>query len=213
MNFPDMLTLPEDRADREEELTASVRSTLHDVHAAWQEQNAILRGLLGASTHVDEMSLLFHGEQALATFVRFAVRERGYSLFNTAWDHVQTGPIASHYDVTYWFLGTPHYVPGKAGYRLELMSLLSNGSPLHDCLIDSVYPGPIRYRPVHASFKCSDEEGYGTAVNSLRQGGYELAQRCNSSYGAFSYWQHHAIEGMPLWFLKPRVNTRDMVAK
>jgi len=211
MSFRDLLNMADQtelRRDAEDEFSALVRSVLHDVHASWQEQNAILRGLLGAGTHVDEMALLFAGEHALAAFVRYAVRERGYELFNTAWDHVATGPILSHYDVSYWFLRTPGYEPGKKGYRLELMSLLSHGSPLHDRMA-ALATGEMRYRPVHASFKCPDEEAYGTAVNTLRKGGYELAQRCSSSYGQFSYWQHYAAEGTPGWFLKPRVNLRD----
>ena len=198
-----------ERQDREADLFDLVRSTLNGVHADWQEMNGILRGLLGAEARVDEMALLFAGEAQLATFVRYAVRLHGYQLFNTAWDHVQTGPISSHYDVTYWFLTTPNYIPGKTGYRLELMSLLSAGSPLHDRLTTMVTGDSIRYRSVHASFKCADEEAYANAVSTLTRGQYELVQHCRSSYGTFSYWRHFATEGNPSWYLKPRLNRRD----
>lgn len=200
-----------ERQDREADLFDVVRSTLNGVHADWQEMSGILRGLLGAEARVDEMALLFAGEAQLATFVRYAVRCQGYELFNTAWDHVQTGPISSNYDVTYWFLATPNYEPGVKGYRLELMSLLSAGSPLHDRLTTMVAGDSLQYRSVHASFRCDGEEDYATAVVALAKARYELVQRCSSGYGTFSYWKYFAEAGTPSWYLKPRVNRRDEV--
>jgi hypothetical protein len=195
-------------------LTEQVRYVLESVRMAWVEQNELVRGLLGADTAVDEMALLFGSELSVATFVRFAVQEQGYCLFNTATDTVQTEPLRDQYDVTYWFLGAPGWLEGQ-GYRLELMALRSAGSALHNNRLRSslrITPemGAV---PVHASFKCKDESQYAGSYVALKNGGYEVVQRCRSSYGSFSYWQPFlGEETAPEWYLKPRLNRRDTEA-
>lgn len=176
-----------------------VKSTLDHVHVEWSEMKGIVRGLLGTQFNVDEMSLLFHDEEVLATFVRAAVAQEGYTLFNSAYDTVQTRPLRSEYHVRYWFLSTPH------DYRLELMTAY-RGSPLHDRMMASFPGGAVG---VHASFKCPTEEAYAQANAALYRNGYEPVQFCLSSYGKFGYWMQEESEGMPDWFLKPRVNLRD----
>lgn len=179
---------------------AKVRDTLEGIRLAHQDMSGVVRGMFGAECDIDEMAMLFGSGHMLALFVGLAVRQEGYTLFNTADDVVETYPLRSGYRAHYWFLTTPH------GYRLELMNA-EPGSPLHDNMLRQMTESDAA--PVHASFKVDSEVNYAIANGTLQQGGYECVQRCNSAYGRFGYWQHSGNEGPAEWYLKPRVNLRD----
>lgn len=171
--------------------------SLRAVHAVTSER---LRGLFGPAAVIDELAVMFKDEEALLEFVRAAVRNVGYDLFNTAHDVVETWPIRSVYRVNYWFMTTPH------GYRLELMTA-SPGSPLHDSI--ALRMGQNSAAAVHASFKVDNEVDYAIVNGTLLNEGYEMAQRCQSSYGRFAYWTRTGREEGVELYLKPRLNTRD----
>lgn len=189
----------------EEDYAIIVRDVLESLRLEWVEINEWLRGLFGVGVAADELALLFHDRNVLSSFLQVAVHEEGYELFNSASDYVNVHPLGSTYRTEYWFARTPH------PYRLELMELTQEGSPLHEYLLREsrrVYL-PI---PVHASFKCPTEEAYADAVHALRRDGLEVVQQCRSSYGAFSYWQSPTFGGTRerRFYIKPRVNLRDV---
>lgn len=183
---------------------ANAAKELEAVHEAWVALSEELRGIGGARWEIDEMALYIHDQEYLNSWVRAAVAIDGYQMFNTATDTVRSTPIACSYDVEYSFVSTPH------PYRLEIMRLTGGYSALHSRYewADTAVGSRGTY-PVHASFKCEDEEDLAVAVGTLRKDGWELAQRCDSSYGKFSYYTNeYSLTG---WFLKPRVNLRDAV--
>jgi hypothetical protein len=184
-----------------EELVARTFTELVKAHQQAQEE---LRGMFGAEAVIDEMALMFRDPDVLRSWVDAAVRIPGVTLFNTAHDSVGTQPIPGRYSVHYWFLSVPEvYGP----WRVEAM-FAHPGSPLHDSLRRQGRGEELLM--VHASFKCPDEEAYGVATNTLARNGYEPVQKCESTYGRFSYWRHEdAVRGV---FLKPRVNLRDAEA-
>jgi hypothetical protein len=167
-----------------------------------------LRALFGATYEIDEMALMFTDAGWLQRWVTSAVRVPGMALFNAANDHVRTRPIPSSYDVHYWFLSTPRDYHADGEWRLEAM-IPHPGSPLHDTLLHGM-PNETDITVVHASFKCPDEEAYAVAVKTFKDGAYEAAQLCDSTYGKFSYWSPLDREDRaPSVYLKPRVNLRD----
>lgn len=176
-----------------------VKEALDKVYSAWQTCNEDLRGLLGPEYAVDEMAIYCTRTSRLYSFLETAVQFEGYELFNAACDTVHTEPIPSAYHIGYWFLRTPH------PYRIEMMKLQGGYSPLHSGweVVDD-----MDVVQVHASFKCSDETSYMIACGSLLRADYEMAQRCESSYGKFSYFINP--DKSP-WYLKPRINLRDAV--
>jgi hypothetical protein len=197
----DPLSRCEESAVYNEELVSSV---MKEVAEARQRSQEDLRGMFGAEAHVDEVAVMFTSPGDLRNFVEAAVRVPGVVLFNTAHDSVSTEPIPGHYDVHYWFLSMPE-TEGENPWRLEVM-YAHPGSPLHDSLRRQMTKEtPLML--VHASFKCPDEEAYALAVHTLARNGYELLQRCNSTYGRFSYWLSDVESADTL--LKPRVNLRD----
>lgn len=165
---------------------------------------------LGFVQGIDEIALLFPHRGYAWSFVAEAVREEGCVLFNSATDHVHTKPLRTCYDVTYLFLTLPaaYHPSGRSGVRLECMFLGDGVSPLHEAEIAKMDIGDEAVSPVHASFKCGDEEDYANATTSLREAGWESVQRCESTYGRFAYWSplHDETPGV---YLKPRVNLRD----
>lgn len=177
------------------------------IHEGWLLMNETLRGVL-AQHWIDEMALLFPDAATVYHWLNEAVCREGVALFNTSTDRVTTGPIMSVYDVAFWFLTTPH------PYRVEAM-VCGPGSPLHTALVG--YCDAFSFRPqglptlgVHASFKCDTEEDYAVALGALRAAGWELLQRCDAGYGRYSYWHNPDGNTEKAWFLKPRVNLRDM---
>lgn len=178
-----------------------VDELLNHARDGWIKMNEMVRGMFGPGVTIDEMALLFPEESSLSAWVKRVVARDGYELFNVAQDTVETGPIPSKYDVEYWFLRTPF------DYRLELMRLAGGYSPVHSAI--DIAPEVISRGvviPIHASFKVPDLMAYASANRTLLQEDWECAQKCDSSYGVFSYWAQEQHEG---WFLKPRVNLRD----
>lgn len=180
-----------------DENALSVAPILENMNNGYHRMREMLRGMLGSDAQIDEMAVMAPRLSRVMGFLSGVVSTDGYVLFNTSFDHVTAGPIRSTYDVRYWFLSTPW------PYRVELMAL-SGYSPLH-CALQENQVGNELVLPVHASFKCKNEEHYGLATGVLRKAGWEQAQRCESTYGKFSYWQHDDAT----WLLKPRLNLRD----
>lgn len=188
-------------ADTHSGLGFSVMDMLDKLDAIYIQKTEELRGMFGPKIYVDEVALLFADPDALAIFVQNAVRQDRVELFNTARDQVYTEPLVSRYEVDYWFLST------EKAYRIEAM-VPTVGSPLHTTVAVNSRMRHNEALPVHASFKCPDEESYTNATATLTKNGYECAQRCRSAYGRFSYWTPLATptDGV---FLKPRMNERD----
>lgn len=183
----------------EEAVSRTMEALVQSRNVAQEE----MRALFGDFYEVDEMALLFRSPETLRYWVEAAVRIPGVVLFNTSHDAVTTTPIQGQYDVHYWFLSVPEEY---GGWRIEAM-YAHPGSPLHTTLALKMKEADVTV--VHASFKCVDEEMYGIAVNTLSRNGFDLAQKCQSTYGRFSYWGNEEKE-LGGVFLKPRVNLRDM---
>lgn len=150
---------------------------------------------------IDEIALLVDTQTHADELLR-CLPELGWERFNDAVDRVRTSPIPSVYRVKYVFFQHP-----EKSWRLEVMQMLEGYSPLHGAIVQPV--GGALCVPVHASFKTADEEQYAYAVSTLAEsGGYLMAQRCDSTYGRFSYWTAlDRADRVP--YLKPRVNLRD----
>ncbi len=172
---------------------------------------------LGFVNAIDEVALLFINPFQATEFLREAVTNDGVLLFNSATDHVHTLPLRTCYDVRYDFLTVPSpYWPENriAGPRIEAMHLTDGYSPLHFAALMEMKETGNPATPIHASFKCDDEEDYAIAVDRLRTAGWEAAQRCESTYGRFSYWtplnpKEWFDDALRDLYLKPRVNVRD----
>lgn len=149
---------------------------------------------------IDEIALNVETQPELIALAQ-CLKDLGWAQFNRARDNVRTSPIPSRYEVEYHFfehLDKP--------WRLEVMKMTSGYSPLHGALARPV--GGALCVPVHASFKVPDEERYAYAREDLSEMGLFEAQRCDSTYGRFSYWTNlDQSEKVP--YLKPRVNLRD----
>lgn len=166
-----------------------------------KEANVFLQQSIGGG-FVDEIALMFCDVRAAQDFVFEAVLEEGVSHFNASVDHVETQPIPSEYSVRYDFLQKL----GKA-YRVECMTMMSGVSPLHSVLAKTMaYHSTI---VVHLSFKTYNLKAYQETCETLAKN-LTLAQKCKSTYGEFSYWNFPLANGSTI-YLKPRVNTRDLV--
>lgn len=169
---------------------------------ASEQEVARYNDFLGSfGVKIDEIALLVGDTGQLAELDQLLALKFGWERFNIATDNVKTQPIRSAYSVEYHFYRHPAH-----DYRLEVMRLSSGISPLHAAI-----PKPLNRQvcePVHASFKCPDEETYAAARFGLVEAGMVEAQRCDSTYGRFSYF---TTLGTPLRvpYLKPRVNLRD----
>lgn len=158
---------------------------------------------------IDEVACIFDDREEKASWVQNAVKEDGVKMFNSAWDAVRTTPINSEYAVEYDFLEADML----AGMRVEAMTVIGGNSPLHSSILNPYFNPMIDsdvFRPgsvVHFSFKVPPEE-YAEVLEKLNETPCaELAQSCESTYGAFSYWRVHEISNST--FLKPRINLRD----
>lgn len=176
--------------------------------------NGVL-GRIGLDARIDEIAYLFEDSHAFESFTEEAVQEEGCTLFNSARDHVEVSPLTACYNVQYRFFTIPEqYLDGNP-VRIEAMLPGSGLSPLH--LAAAYHLDRVgrewNCMAIHASFKCVDEESYGKAVLSLRGAGWEVAQKCDSTYGKFSYWtpldREDWLGDGPFIYLKPRVNLRD----
>lgn len=167
------------------------------------EENRLNEQLAAGGYFVDEFALLVGDNTQLDQLDQLLTLDYGWERFNVASDSVRTAPIRSAYDVEYHFFRHP-----DAHYRLEVMRLRTGVSPLHAAI-----PLPLGRQvatPVHASFKVEDEERYAYARTYVGGLGYVEAQRCDSTYGRFSYWTKMGgafVDRVP--YLKPRVNLRD----
>jgi len=179
--------------------------------------NDVLHRLDLPGYQIDEVAYLFLDRHHLDIFTREAVREDGCLLFNTAEDHVHTLPLKTCYDVEYRFFTVPtQYLDGIDMVRVEAMQIKRGFSPLHEAETPMLVQVGAPMGAIHASFKCQTEDEYAAVVVRLRERGWEVAQKCDSTYGRFSYWSPLDAEdwlgdGARL-YLKPRVNTRDMEA-
>lgn len=174
--------------------------TLEVAEAAVEEYTRRLRSHENYNGFVDEIALLVETEGEVRE-LRQCLWMAGWLQFNTARDDVRTGPIRSRYEVEYNFFSHPDKI-----WRFEVMRITKGYSPLHGAIRKPV--GGELCVPVHASFKTYDEENYVYAREHLDGMGLFEAQRCDSTYGRFSYWttvdQQDAVP-----YLKPRVNLRD----
>jgi hypothetical protein len=150
------------------------------------------------SSKIDEMGLLVDDHEEALSLISQSVSLPVCQLFNYAEDRVSTAPVPGSYSVQYWFLSMP-----RGNFRVEVMNV-ATGSPIHDALRRATSIFPLA---VHASFKCADEEQYAQAHTQLLRAGWERWQRCNSSYGRFSYYGNSDLSLG--WLLKPRLNLRD----
>lgn len=176
--------------------------------------NDVLQRLDMPSHHVDEIAYMFADRNCLDTFTKEAVQVDGCIMFNSADDHVHTLPLQTCYDVEYRFFTVPmEHVPGVDPVRVEAMQIKRGFSPLH-LAEEAGYGSTSGMGAVHASFKCETEEEYGAVTHRLRDRGWEVAQKCDSTYGKFSYWapldRDEWLPMGPYLYLKPRVNIRDM---
>lgn len=169
---------------------------------------------LDLNHRIDEVAYLFPDRHHLDLFTREAVQVDGCIMFNTADDHVHTLPLRTCYDVEYRFFTVPveYQVNALETVRIEAMRLGRGFSPLHEAETFGFHQAPPCLA-IHASFKCQTEEEYAAVVHRLRDRGWEVAQKCDSTYGRFSYWtpldRDEWTPDGPFVYLKPRVNTRD----
>jgi len=179
----------------------SVGRVLKGAEEEVDRYDAIL-GYLGGHHRIDEIALLVTDTAQLDMLDGLLQNEFGWERFNKANDSVRTAPIRSGYTVEYTF-----YRCQEVPWRLEVMRLTSGISPLH-----SAIPLPLMAQvctPVHASFKCADEESYAVARYELDDRGWFLAQQCDSTYGRFSYYTKIGSAPSRVPYLKPRANLRD----
>lgn len=157
---------------------------------------------------IDEIAFMFADRHLLDLFTREAVMVDGCLMFNAADDHVHTLPLGTCYDVEYRFFSVPlSFLPSIEQVRIEAMRMVRGFSPLHQA--EAMANG---WGAVHASFKCQNEEEYGAVTHRLRERAWEVAQKCDSTYGKFSYWKPldgDELGDGPYLYLKPRVNLRD----
>lgn len=164
---------------------------------------AMVRGF-GLNVDFDEVALMFRSEHEAYKFAERVIRDHGdVKLFNVATDNVQTYPIRSDYEVKYLFLET------GLGYRMELMVITSGMSPLHMAMLHRMNQQQLPWVVVHHSFKLPFVDDYFDIIGRFGDDvNLALVQRCESSYGSFSYWAPHSAAQDN--FIKPRVNRRDV---
>lgn len=180
---------------------------LAEVDVLWHDANSAVGALYNVvgGTYVDELAVLVPNREMAANFIMRAVGEGRCTYFGTSDDTVHTEPLGTTYEVTYHFLSVPN-----RPFRLEVMHITGGHSPLHFVLGRSDLSGPSRFPIVHASFKSrsgDSEAAYDDARDLLWRNGYRPSQECESDYGLFGYWRK---PGLPLFFLKPRLNLRDV---
>lgn len=153
---------------------------------------------VGLDYTIDEFAYYFPSKESMMENLLALLESPGLVLFNTAEDEVGTYPIPSRYRPLYVFAqpeGTP--------YRLELMTIATGISPIH-----GVFWTP---RLFHASFKVpnGNQGAFLNACRAMSDGGWDLAQACQGTYGAFSYFRNQEVDTAEPVYLKPRVNLRD----
>lgn len=194
----------------------SVGANLNVLEGYLREQGVHLPG----GCTFDEVAVMVPTPASRYYFLQL-MQSAGWVQFNQAADLVHTSPIRSRYTVEYVFLRHP-----KRTWRMEVMLLkspaadgLAGFSPLHMALWpEGVQPLHDRH-PVlpipHLSFKPPADVvgrvGPGRAVrlvlDKMRDGGFIIAQACQSTYGHF--WYLHHVDSNKSLYLKPRINIRD----
>lgn len=168
---------------------------------------------MGSEHRIDEIAYLLPNHVYASTFLRESVREAGCVHFNSATDHVHTEPLQTHYDVLYDFMSVPLEFLNGREVRIEAMHLIDGFSPLHYAELLQMKKYDANCTAIHASFKCEDETAYAAAIHRLQEADWEVAMRCGSSYGRFSYWKpldpDNVLPDGPYLYLKPRMNLRD----
>lgn len=190
----------------------SIGKMLGGAGRAVKQYDEILDRLGLGNFRIDEIAYMFPTVHHLDAFTKEAVREDGCILFNTADDHVHTEPLKTCYNVEYRFFTVPmRFLDTMNEVRVEAMHVKNGYSPLHSAEWWNAPSAPAL--AVHASFKCKDEDEYGAVTHALRSALWEPAQKCDSTYGRFSYWtpgdREDWFEDGAVMYLKPRVNLRD----
>lgn len=146
----------------------------------------------------DETSLLFASPGELDAFLKWASVE-GIEHFNSVPRDTMLRRDIPHeeFDVRFEFMR----VPG-ADWRIEAMCVLSGQAPLHDKQIMDHGTGCV----VHVSWKESDHPDYVEALQHLLlKRAVPIQAEYRNSYGRFAY-----LRGSADFYLKPRVNLRDI---
>lgn len=166
---------------------------------------------LKKATGIDEISLLFGGRNAFDEFVTAAKEEHETHFASSREAQVLQGkhdfplkPVSIRYRTTYEFIWPHPY----NGYRIEAMHI-DDATPsfMHQALFDSEKPFSGQVVVAHASFKCKTNADYWNAKTALNRSNVRrFVAEYKNNYGVFSYFES---EGLP-FFLKPRINTRDM---
>lgn len=174
--------------------------------AAIAETNTLLHTLADPGCHapeIDEVALMFPDVEGMDMFLKEAVSRPDVEFFNSAFDKVITAPLQHSYEVEYNFLRMQ-----DRPFRIECMVLREGVSPLHTSLLQANQWYPQWPKTVHLSFKCMDEQEYELwMVNLSRES--EMVQRCESTYGLFSYWKVPGFYNEYQMYVKPRLNMRD----
>ena len=183
----------------------AVQQTISKAFLAVQQHQNILSNCLLGGYLIDEVALMVESAVQLRGLYE-ELENLGWRNFNEARDIVRTNPIQSQYAVRYHFFGNPD-VP----WRLEVMQMEEGVSPLHSALAPATDLEVCRL--VHASFKVDSSASYGIVRSLLSQSPDRLVecQRCESTYGRFSYWRPSERNDLFVSYLKPRVNLRDSV--
>lgn len=164
---------------------------------------AFMSTQIGLSVKFDEVAYMVGSMAYEYVLIESAIRNGGWQATNAAFDQVATSPILSNYRVHYTFLTHP-----KRTWRMEVMRIVEGISPLH------ATAGGAPLVRVHHSFKTPNAGFYSEVVRMMSEGDWVPAQRCESTYGRFSYWRKpeilpidDAMHDAP--YIKPRVNLRD----
>jgi hypothetical protein len=170
---------------------------------------AIIDDAIIADYKIDEVALLYTSEDEANKDTIALTMVDTVQVFNYARDHVHTRPLENCYDVTYRFIQNALYP-----WRMEVMSLDSGHSPLHESMIADGAASEDSPGIVHASFKVGNKEAYDEVITQMSEStDWVLGQACQSTYGNFSYWRYVGGEEggsgpLSVW-IKPRVNVRD----
>lgn len=150
---------------------------------------------------IDEVSVLFSDPSVLSDFVEWAKR-KGLTHFNSVDDSCYSERFEPHsYRVRLDFLSFP-----DLPWRIEAMCILSGDAPLHRIHLEKYGNGC----PVHASFKCKDQQHYEDVKQYLLSpaSGVNLVPMVEyrNAYGLYAYFGGPETDR---FYVKPRVNLRD----
>lgn len=162
-------------------------------------KNALIIGASSQSVQssIDEVAVLLKDTFRLSQFIEVA-KEAGWEHFNGANDTVSYNAFGESdvYEVRYEFFRHPDY-----SFRIEAMAITGGR------------PGPVHRNrpegPIHVSWKPGPTFlDYSLGMVAFDRSGGVKIQECGSTYGAFSYWNHHMSDLTGVYW-KPRINLRD----